>query len=326
MMPLSVKYRLFRKSLQAIKTPRFASLFLTRRCNLTCAYCKSREQTFPDMDLSQWKAVIDKLHGFGVCHFTLTGGEPLLRSDLFEIIRYITQEKKSLCWMISNFKNMTPDVIKKLAASGLDFVSSSLDTLDVTRNKGGAAVFDALAIAQQEGIVASILAVVTRENVKEIPALVDKAIGCGILFDMALYQHVGGLFSFSDTGPKVADPTVLRQLSRFLLQKKWRSGRIAPSRSFLKAIPDGYLPYTWKCSKERDLFLVVNNDGRLMPCQEWVTDIKVTDLAALKDPTWRLAKQEVVEKCPGCFYGCYFQKENITPLDALLDGWGLVRL
>ena len=97
------------------KGPRFASLFVTRRCNCVCAYCKSMEQGGSDMPLDQWRSIIDRLYGWGVRVFSLTGGEPLMRKDIGELVAYVAREKKAVCWMISNFKSMDGAAIDALA-------------------------------------------------------------------------------------------------------------------------------------------------------------------------------------------------------------------
>lgn len=132
-------------------TPRFASLFVTRKCNFSCPYCKSVEQPFENVDTATWKQIIDKLYGFGCRLFTLTGGEPLTRVDIAEIVRYISIEKKAVCWMISNFGLMTEEKIDALADAGMQFITCSLDSLAAVGEKSDGSVLDRLSYAKKRG-------------------------------------------------------------------------------------------------------------------------------------------------------------------------------
>ena len=63
---------------------------LIRRCNLTCKHCYSisADVDFPgELDTSEIYAVMDDLKRFGVPVLILSGGEPLLRKDIFDISR-----------------------------------------------------------------------------------------------------------------------------------------------------------------------------------------------------------------------------------------------
>jgi MoaA/NifB/PqqE/SkfB family radical SAM enzyme len=307
-------------------TPRFASLFVTRCCNLACPYCRSISQPFVDVDLFTWKKIIKKLHGFGCRLFTLTGGEPLCREDILEIVRFITHDCSSVCWMISNFGLMTPGTISQLATSGLQFLTCSLDSLEGQGVKSSAKVLNLLQDAKRQGMICSTLSVITKRNIDEIPAILGAVTSRGIIFDLALYQNVGGLFSPSSDSLKITDLSALERLRTLLRKEKLRSGLVAPSWSYLNADLRLYRDLNWKCSFDRDRFLVVNNNGRLMACQEHDTNVDLLSLESLSDPRWRVARKEAVEQCRGCFYGCYYQKENIGPGDALLDAWTMLRV
>jgi MoaA/NifB/PqqE/SkfB family radical SAM enzyme len=304
--------------------PRFASLFVTRKCNFGCPYCKSIRQTSKDISLERWKAAIDKLHSFGVRLFTLTGGEPLVRQDVMDIIRYITKDKKSICWLISNFSLIKKDTIDLFINAGLQFITSSFDTLSLCGEKSDQSVLDLLSYAKSKGIIASTLTVVTSQNISEIPAIVDKVTSRGIIFDMGLYQHVGGLFS-PDTIELKPDLESVRTLFSYLKKKK-RSGLVAPSWSYLNESLALYETLSWKCSSDKDAFIVVNNDGRLMPCQEYSSDVSIFDVQSLNIREWRDQKKELVTFCDGCFYGCYYQKMQVGFIDALFDAWSMLRV
>lgn len=67
-------------------------LQVTRRCNLKCIHCCEPEQ-LPDVSLEQIKNNVDKLSTAGLKKICITGGEPFLRKDLADILKYIHDKK-----------------------------------------------------------------------------------------------------------------------------------------------------------------------------------------------------------------------------------------
>ena len=306
------------------KGPRFASLFVTRKCNCRCPYCKSITQPFEDIPLQKWKAVIDRLHAWGVRIFSLTGGEPLVRPDILEIVDYISNNKKSIAWMISNFKSMDQSMIDKLQLAGLHFLTCSLDSLQGEGEKSNESALDLLVYAKRKGIVASTLTVATCENIDQVSGIAKEVVSRGILFDMGLFQHVGGAFSPADKKLKPQSMSQVKELLEFLKNLKIKTGLVSPSLRYLNEDLSLYDTMGWKCPADRDLFLVVNNNGWLMPCQEYASDVDVLEIKDLADPKWRSVKHDTVMACNGCFYGCYYQKCRVTVIDALFDLYAMI--
>ncbi|MGB2705587.1 MAG: radical SAM protein [Candidatus Omnitrophota bacterium] len=98
-------YQCFTKTLhKKIKGlyPLSAQIELTYRCNLKCVhcYCKGSERK-NELSTSEWKNIIDQIHSAGAIWLTITGGEPLVRRDFFDIYTYA--KKKG--FLISVFTN-----------------------------------------------------------------------------------------------------------------------------------------------------------------------------------------------------------------------------
>lgn len=117
---------------------------LVRRCNLTCRHCyaTSADKDFPgELDTQAVYDVMDDLKGFGVPVLILSGGEPLMRPDIFDISR----RAKTLGFYVglsSNGTLISQRNIGDIAAVGYDYVGISIDgmreTHDRFRRKAGA--------------------------------------------------------------------------------------------------------------------------------------------------------------------------------------------
>jgi MoaA/NifB/PqqE/SkfB family radical SAM enzyme len=187
-------------------------------------------------------------------------------------------------------------------------------------------MLDLLVYAKEKGIISSVLSVVTQENIYKINDIAAQVIKRGIIFDMGLYQHVGGAFSPKDTSLKPLSMEELENLRKKLRALKLRSGLVAPSWSYLTENLALYASPGWKCSYAADAYLVVNNDGTLMTCQEYPEHIPVLSITSLSDTRWRTSKKNTVISCQGCFYGCYYQKQHIRFIDLVFDAYAMIRL
>jgi AdoMet-dependent heme synthase len=72
--------------LQELCVPLSGSLELTHRCNLKCRHCYQYPARTGEMSTSEWLGIIDQLEESGCLFLALTGGEPTLRKDIFDII------------------------------------------------------------------------------------------------------------------------------------------------------------------------------------------------------------------------------------------------
>jgi cyclic pyranopterin phosphate synthase len=166
---------------------------LTDRCNLRCAYCMPAEGLAwlptPEMltDAEVVRLVRVAVQRLGVRRVRLTGGEPLLRRGLVEIIaecsRIVPRPELSLTTNAVGLARLAP----ALAAAGLDRVNGSLDTLDpqrfemIARRRRLTDVLDGLAAAAAAGLTpVKINAVLMRGiNDDEAPRLLRWALDHG---------------------------------------------------------------------------------------------------------------------------------------------------
>jgi AdoMet-dependent heme synthase len=161
--------------------PKWIAWEITRRCNLNCIHCRSASEmtveNHPDFSLSQAKSIIDDIASYASPVLVLSGGEPLLRSDVFEIARYGTDKGLRMC-LATNGTLVTDPICKKIKESDIKMVSMSLDgakaaTHDNFRNQEGAfdATMNAIKLFNKHAIPFLINSSFTARNQKEIPEI-----------------------------------------------------------------------------------------------------------------------------------------------------------
>ena len=152
---------------------------LLRRCNLTCKHCYSisADKDFPgELSTDEIYAVMEDLRAFGVPVIILSGGEPLLRPDLFDIAR----RAKALGFytaLSSNGTLMDEPMVERIAAVGFDYVGVSLDGIAAThdRFRRCEGAFDrslrGIRLCHAAGIKAGVRYTMTEDNAADLPAL-----------------------------------------------------------------------------------------------------------------------------------------------------------
>ena len=155
---------------------------LTRNCNLNCVHCRARASAGPhDDELSsgECRRIIDDIAAFSTPTIILTGGEPLLRQDIYELIDY--GSSKGLRQVIAvNGTLVDREKAQKLKKGGIMRVSMSLDGKDRSVHdafRGVSGSFDAVMGAAQiffdAGLPFQINTTVTRLNVHALGAIYD---------------------------------------------------------------------------------------------------------------------------------------------------------
>jgi radical SAM protein with 4Fe4S-binding SPASM domain len=114
---------------QLISAPLRMDLALTFRCQNKCVHCYtggSHETT--ELSTQEWKTIITKLGEIGVFIVTFTGGEPTLREDLPDLLRF-AQENGIVTGLITNGRRLAcQDYVQRLEGAGLDFVQVTLES------------------------------------------------------------------------------------------------------------------------------------------------------------------------------------------------------
>jgi 12,18-didecarboxysiroheme deacetylase len=153
----------------------------TRRCNLKCVHCyaQSEDRDYADeLSTEEAKVMIDDLAAFGAPVLLFSGGEPTLRKDLLELMKYA--KGKGMRVVIStNGTQITPEKAAQYAEVGLSYVGVSLDGGREThdRFRGIAGSFDkaieGIRNAKAAGIKVGLRMTINKRNWQDIPELFE---------------------------------------------------------------------------------------------------------------------------------------------------------
>lgn len=169
--------------------PLVLSWNVTLKCNLKCLHCyiNSAENELPEeLSTEEAKKLIDQIATVSKPLLILSGGEPLLRPDLFTLIRY-AKSRGLKVGLGSNGTLIDMEMAKRLKDVGVDTVSISLDSVhhekhDSFRGVKGAweKAVNAIKALRNEGILVQVNTTVTRENYQEIGQILEFAEKMGV--------------------------------------------------------------------------------------------------------------------------------------------------
>jgi GTP 3',8-cyclase len=177
----------------------YLRLSVTDRCDLRCAYCMPEQQTFlPRKDVLSLEELHQLALGFiarGVTKLRLTGGEPLVRRDMIELVHAIGRKLGDGLEELTLTTNGTrlAEFAEDLHAAGVRRINVSLDTLDrakfaqLARRDSLPQVLEGIAVAQAAGLTVKLNTVALKGiNRDEVPALMEWAHGRSI--DLTLIE------------------------------------------------------------------------------------------------------------------------------------------
>jgi heme d1 biosynthesis radical SAM protein NirJ len=222
---------------------------LIRRCNLTCKHCYSisADRDFPgELSTDEVFQVMDDLRAFGVPVLILSGGEPLLRSDIFDVSR----RAKDMGFYVGLSTNGTLideqniDVIEGL---GYDYVGVSIDgvreTHDRFRRREGAfdASLEGIRLCLERGIKVGLRFTMTQDNASELPELLALMDTEGI--DKFYLSHL----NYAGRGNRNRKSDVMHQTTRWamdlLFDTCWQDAKQGRGREFVTGNNDADAVY-----------------------------------------------------------------------------------
>ena len=189
---------------------------LIRRCNLTCKHCYSisADKDFAgELSTDEVFRVMDQLKAFKVPALILSGGEPLLRPDIFEISAR-SKQMGFYTALSSNGTLIDRPMFERIREIGYDYVGVSLDGLGAThdkfRRKEGA--FDlslaGIRLCRDAGLKVGVRFTMTQDNFQDLPGLLRLVEDEGI--DRFYFSHL----NYAGRGNKNRKDDALHQMTR----------------------------------------------------------------------------------------------------------------
>ncbi|HVM94155.1 MAG TPA: radical SAM protein, partial [Terriglobales bacterium] len=164
--------------------PRLIFWEVTKGCNLRCVHCRATatELSSPtDLPTAKALDIIDQIAEMGNPILVLSGGEPLYRSDIFQLASY-ARDKGIRVALATNGTLVTKEVARMIADSGVKRVSISLDGADAMTHdsfRGIPGAFEAalhgLRNLQEVGMSTQINMTIARHNADQLPRVLDMA-------------------------------------------------------------------------------------------------------------------------------------------------------
>ncbi len=168
--------------------PRLVAWEITRNCNLSCVHCRAAATCGPyegELDTKAAFTLLDQIAKVGSPIVILTGGEPMMRDDIYDVASY-GDSKGLRMVMAPNGTLITKESAEKLVASGIKRISISLDgankeTHDNFRKVDGAfkSALQGIEFANNAGLEFQINTTITTENLDEIERIQELAIKLG---------------------------------------------------------------------------------------------------------------------------------------------------
>jgi MoaA/NifB/PqqE/SkfB family radical SAM enzyme len=287
-------------------------LIVTRRCNLTCPYCKIINEPKEELSTEQWKKIINRFIENKHAHFIFTGGEPLMYPGIYELISFAS--KKAATSLITNTSLLNEETFTKL--KDLDFMTFSCDALEQkTLQKN---TLSKLPLIQEQckkyDIKASAIITVTSKNVDEIPLIIKQLHRHGIASLLSLIHSDKGDYDFRGYAPSLEfrteqDLRNLERLQKTLLTMKKYGFKIAEQNDFIKNMSTyAKGEYQMHCPATEHFF-TIDTDGYIKACH----DTKASSVNALTFEDYNAMKKEVKATIPQhctCYYDCYFNSQH----------------
>ncbi|MFV1997605.1 MAG: heme d1 biosynthesis radical SAM protein NirJ [Acidiferrobacterales bacterium] len=230
---------------------------LIRRCNLTCKHCYSvsADKDFDgELTTEEVFDVLDDLKAFKVPAIILSGGEPLLRSDIFDISRR-AKELGFYVGLSTNGTLISEANIDRIAEAEYDYVGISIDGLrnthDSFRRKAGAfdASMHAIRLCHDRDLKIGIRFTLTQDNAGDLPDLLKLAERERI--DKFYLSHL----NYAGRGNKNRKHDVVLKTTRramdLLFETSWQSEQQGLKREFVTGNNDADGVYLLKWVAQR---------------------------------------------------------------------------
>lgn len=254
-------------------TPRpfSASFAVTNKCNLQCSYCNCPNLNTPDLTIEQMRILFTRLKKMGVIRLGLLGGEPLIRTDIGDIVALA----REMDFFISMNTNLLLYRRYQEQLAHVDYFFTSLDGTPAKHlaNRGMHSfdrITDAIKDIVAHGKKVTAICVVTDPDYSAVDYLIDFALREQI--DIHFQPECYDAENTKRSAPDSLENNGMREYWRYIRQKKKEGAPITSSIPYLDYLigwqnysQTAILDPSAKCAAGQG-YLFVDSSGYAYPC------------------------------------------------------------
>lgn len=311
--------------------PIFGGLVVTYRCNETCPMCNVYKlgDKVREMSTEEWLDVVDQFAELKVSGISLTGGEPMVRHDILEIIGQIKQHNIPVSMSTNGVLLRKPDRAKELLESGIDSIAVSIDGAtaeehDTSRGVKGAYqltldAIEALLLARkqlhlQDKVFITIASVINNQNYGNFESIVCKAKEMGV--DNVSLNPVQNTYVFHTEGRPDdllfdQNNEATHKIPETLKRIKKEHKIVDSSEAYINTLSDFFIgkPLPMRCYAPY-FSLYVDCFKDILPCGGYYYETrKVMSLEGRRlSDLWRSQDYQTIRNdlrdCRSCYFSC----------------------
>ncbi len=312
--------------------PFTSKFYVTRKCNLRCGMCGVWKHTeSKEMNLEEIKISAKKMKKLGICYVVITGGEPLLRKDIVEIVNIFSNLGMSTR-LQTNGLLLTEEKLNKLIKAGLNDITISIDTLDNKKqdeicgikslNMSDKALSTLKLVSKKMPKSMTIANIVfSHKNIDEIIKLIKVLDSLDVWPTFCpvslaeessnqLFKAKADCFSFTKK-----DLDKMEKIFKEIFKLKKQGYKISLSSEYLKQSLN-YIKTKnkkWKCDAGK-LYFVIFPRGQFSLCDDVETKYNILDkdfVEKYKSKKFKNFMKHSRNKCEGCIYGIFRETSEL---------------
>ncbi len=317
-----------------ITPPRWLLAELTYACPLQCPYCSNPidyAKHHAELDTSDWKRVLTQARKMGAVQLGFSGGEPLIRKDLPELVKH-AKDLGYYSNLITSGYGLSEEKIIQLKEAGLDHIQVSIQasTQELNDHIAGTSSFqhkkDVAHLVKKHGYPMVLCVVIHRENIHQMPQILEMAEELGADYlELANTQYYGWAHANRDLLLPTKEQFEEAEQAAQAFKEK-----VAGKMKIYYVVPDFHEDRPKACMNGwGTTFLTIAPDGLALPCHS-ARDLPGLDCPNIKDfsieEIWHESKafnffrgfEWMKEPCSSCdekkkdFGGCRCQAYLLT--------------
>ena len=296
----------------------FVSLFITRRCNLTCSYCNLPDDKVYVMSGDEWINTIKQLHPY-VEHFNLIGGEPTIHPELPQIIDYLNEIEASYSLVTNStlphvyYRNLLLEHKVKTLVVSIDTLDyhNGLETPEMYKSKSGVKLVKYIDNEMEfpgNLLISSVISTVG--NTIDLLSFADFH---GCMVALSILQHSTNELQLNSNNPNNHEPNKEETIEvlKYVINRYHSLSLTDPLEYYIAILNEFILGKSeWHCSK--GLTPAIDCNGDFLSCFDYFGELNINLLKEKFDPSKHFdAVQLNCKSCPGCTWNCPFVAEMV---------------